>query len=104
MPLYYNVVSPRGGSHAQEPTHKPPPGSIRAAGSAGAGKTPAATHQHPDPDTDQRGDPAGRRARAPGRGVDVWEVIGVFRTCGEARAALARALPPLSRPQLDAAL
>jgi len=48
--------------------------------------------------------PAGRRATVAGSGVDVWEVIRVFRTCGEDRAALARALPHLSRPQLDAAL
>ena len=48
--------------------------------------------------------PAGRRATVAGTGVDVWEVIGVFQLNDRDFDALARALPQLSRPQLQAAL
>lgn len=48
--------------------------------------------------------PAGRRATVAGSGIDVWEVVRVFKTCNEDTEALARALPQLTRRQLDAAL
>jgi len=48
--------------------------------------------------------PAGRRATVAGTGIDVWEVVRVFKSCNSAFEALARALPQLSRPQLEAAL
>lgn len=48
--------------------------------------------------------PAGRRAAIAGSGVDVWELIKVFNSCNKNFAALSRALPQLSRPQLEAAL
>lgn len=48
--------------------------------------------------------PAGRRATVAGSGADVWEVIKVFKSCKQNFAALSRALPQLSRPQLEAAL
>jgi uncharacterized protein (DUF433 family) len=48
--------------------------------------------------------PAGRRATVAGTGIDVWEVIRVFRSCDDDVHRLSRALPQLSRPQLEAAL
>lgn len=48
--------------------------------------------------------PAGRRATVAGTGIDVWEVIRVHKACGEDVEELARALPQLSRRQLEAAL
>ncbi len=48
--------------------------------------------------------PAGRRATVAGSGIDVWEVIRLYQACEEDVEALARALPQLSRRQLDAAL
>lgn len=48
--------------------------------------------------------PTGRRATVAGSGIDVWEVIRAFRACGEDLKALARALPHLSRRQIEAAL
>lgn len=48
--------------------------------------------------------PAGRRATVAGSGIDVWEVIRLYKACGEDVEGLARALPQLSRRQLDAAL
>ena len=47
--------------------------------------------------------PTGRRATVAGSGIDVWEVIQVSRAC-KSRRQLARVLPQLSKPQLDAAL
>jgi len=47
--------------------------------------------------------PTGRRATVAGSGIDVWEVIQVSRVC-KSRRQLARVLPQLSEPQLDAAL
>ncbi len=48
--------------------------------------------------------PTGRRATIAGTGIDVWEVVRVYRACGEDPEALAQALPQVSRRQLDAAL
>lgn len=48
--------------------------------------------------------PTGRRATVAGTGVDVWEVIRVYKACGEDLDALAQALPQLSRRQLEACL
>ena len=48
--------------------------------------------------------PTGRRATLAGSGIDVWEVVRVFKACGEDLQALARAFPQLSRRQLEAAL
>lgn len=48
--------------------------------------------------------PTGRRATVAGSGIDVWEVIRVYRTCGQQTDELAQALPQLSRRQLEAAL
>ena len=48
--------------------------------------------------------PAGRRATVAGTGIDVWEVVRVFRFCDHDVGRLSRALPHLSRSQLDAAL
>ena len=48
--------------------------------------------------------PTGRRATVAGSGIDVWEVIRVWKGCGEDLKALARALPHLSLRQLEAAL
>ncbi|MBI4610225.1 MAG: DUF433 domain-containing protein [Candidatus Rokubacteria bacterium] len=48
--------------------------------------------------------PTGRRATVAGTGIDVWEVVRVYRVCGEDPETLAHALPQLSRRQLDAAL
>lgn len=48
--------------------------------------------------------PTGRRATVAGTGIDVWEVIRIFKACGEDLEALARTLPHLSRRQLEAAL
>lgn len=48
--------------------------------------------------------PSGRRATVAGTGIDVWEVIRVYKACGEDLDAVAQALPQLSRRQLDAAL
>jgi len=48
--------------------------------------------------------PAGRRATVAGSGIDVWEVIRLYHVCKEDVETLARALPQLSRRQLDAAL
>lgn len=48
--------------------------------------------------------PVGRRATIAGTGIDVWEVIRVFKSCNKNLKALARALLQLSLPQLEAAL
>lgn len=48
--------------------------------------------------------PTGRRATVAGTGIDIWEVIRVYKACGEKLEALAQALPHLSRWQLEAAL
>ena len=48
--------------------------------------------------------PAGRRATVAGSGIDVWEVVRVYKACKKDLAALASAFPQLSRPQLQAAL
>ena len=48
--------------------------------------------------------PTGRRATVAGSGIDVWEVIPVFKAHNEDVEALARAFPQLSRRQLDAAI
>lgn len=48
--------------------------------------------------------PTGRRATVAGTGIDVWEVVRVYKACGEDLEALAQALPQLSRRQLEAAL
>ena len=48
--------------------------------------------------------PSGRRATVAGTGIDVWEVVRCFRACGNDPRALERALPQLSRPQIQAAL
>lgn len=48
--------------------------------------------------------PAGRRATVAGTGIDVWEVARVFKSCNNDFEALSRALPHLSRPQLEASL
>jgi uncharacterized protein (DUF433 family) len=48
--------------------------------------------------------PAGRRASIAGTGIDVWEVVRVFKSCRENPQELASAMPQLSRPQLEAAL
>ena len=48
--------------------------------------------------------PAGRRATIAGSGIDVWEVIRVYRAAGEDLEDLRKALPHLSLPQLEAAL
>lgn len=47
--------------------------------------------------------PAGRRAHVAGTGLDVFEVINVFRTCGEDRAATAEALDSLTPGELRVA-
>jgi uncharacterized protein (DUF433 family) len=48
--------------------------------------------------------PAGRRATVAGTGIDVWEVVRVSKSVGGNFKATARALPQLSRPQIDSAL
>lgn len=48
--------------------------------------------------------PTGRRATVAGSGIDVWEVVRLYKSCKKNFAALAKALPQLSRPQLEAAL
>ncbi|MGH7407324.1 MAG: hypothetical protein ACREKF_04880 [Candidatus Methylomirabilales bacterium] len=48
--------------------------------------------------------PTGRRATVAGSGIDVWEAIRLYKACKEDVETLARALPQLSRRQLDAAL
>ncbi len=48
--------------------------------------------------------PVGRRAVVAGAGIDVWEVVRVYRSCGEDLEALVEALPQLARRQLEAAL
>jgi uncharacterized protein (DUF433 family) len=48
--------------------------------------------------------PSGRRATVAGTGIDVWEVVRVFRACGDDPRALERALPQLSTPHIQAAL
>jgi uncharacterized protein (DUF433 family) len=48
--------------------------------------------------------PTGRRATVAGSGVDVWEVVRLYRGCGDDLRRLARALPHLSPRQLEAAL
>lgn len=47
--------------------------------------------------------PVGRRARVAGTGLDVFEVINIYRSCGEDRAATAEALDSLTPEQLQAA-
>lgn len=48
--------------------------------------------------------PTGRRATVAGSGIDVWEVVRLYRGCGEDPRRLARALPHLSPRQLEAGL
>jgi len=48
--------------------------------------------------------PAGRRATVAGTGIDVWEVVRVSKSVGGNFKATSRALPQLSRPQIDSAL
>lgn len=48
--------------------------------------------------------PTGRRARIAGTGLDVWEVIAIYRSVGRKVARLRQAYPWLSEPQLRAAL
>lgn len=48
--------------------------------------------------------PTGRRATVAGTGIDVWEVIRLYKAYGEDLEGLTRALPHLSRRQLEAAL
>ncbi len=48
--------------------------------------------------------PSGRRATVAGTGIDVWEVVRVFKSCHKNFKNLSRALPQLSRPQLEAAI
>jgi uncharacterized protein (DUF433 family) len=48
--------------------------------------------------------PAGRRATVAGTGIDVWEVVRVSKSLGGNFKATSRALPQLSRPQIDSAL
>jgi uncharacterized protein (DUF433 family) len=48
--------------------------------------------------------PTGRRATVAGSGIDVWEVLRVHKACRENFASTARALPQLSRRQIEAAL
>lgn len=48
--------------------------------------------------------PAGRRATVAGTGIDVWEVIRVWQGSDKNLDAVARALPQLSRRQLESAL
>lgn len=48
--------------------------------------------------------PTGRRATVAGTGIDVWEVIRIYKACGGNLEALAQAVPHLSRRQLEAAL
>jgi uncharacterized protein (DUF433 family) len=48
--------------------------------------------------------PTGRRATVAGSGIDVWEVVRVYKSCKKDFKALSKALPQLSRPQLEAAL
>lgn len=48
--------------------------------------------------------PADRRATVAGSGIDVWEVVRVYKSCKKGFEALSKALPQLSRPQLEAAL
>ena len=48
--------------------------------------------------------PAGRRATVAGTGIDVWEVVRLFKSVGGTLKRLERAMPQLSQPQLEAAL
>ena len=48
--------------------------------------------------------PTGRRATVAGSGIDVWEVVRLYKSCKKNFVALSKALPQLSRPQLEAAL
>jgi uncharacterized protein (DUF433 family) len=48
--------------------------------------------------------PTGRRATVAGTGLDVWEVVGTWRTCGEDYDELRRDYDWLDEAQLRAAL
>jgi uncharacterized protein (DUF433 family) len=48
--------------------------------------------------------PTGRRAVVAGSGLDVWEIIATWQTCGEDERQLAQNYPWLTPPQLRAAL
>ena len=48
--------------------------------------------------------PTGRRARIAGTGIDVWEVVGAYRSLGRNIARLRKAYHWLSEPQLRAAI
>jgi uncharacterized protein (DUF433 family) len=48
--------------------------------------------------------PVGRRATVAGTGVDVWEVIGMWKACGEDDSRLAECYDWLSEDQRSAAL
>ena len=48
--------------------------------------------------------PTGRRATIAGTGIDIWEVVRVFRSGSGSFEDLARAMPQLSRPQLEVAM
>lgn len=50
------------------------------------------------------GPPGSRRARVEGTGVDVWEVIAIYRACGSDVERTGRALSHLTTRQVDAAL
>jgi uncharacterized protein (DUF433 family) len=47
--------------------------------------------------------PCGRRARIAGTGLDVFELIDAFRSCGEDRVRLADAFDHLTASQINAA-
>ena len=48
--------------------------------------------------------PCGRRARIAETGLDVFELIEAYRSCGENRARLSDAFDRLTTSQIDAAL
>lgn len=50
------------------------------------------------------GPPGSRRARVEGSGLDAWEVISVFRDCGEDAHRTLRILTHLTPRQLEAAV
>jgi uncharacterized protein (DUF433 family) len=49
-------------------------------------------------------DPAGRRARIAGTGIDVWELIATFKGVGESYEGLKKAYHWLSEQQIRSAL
>lgn len=66
--------------------------------------TEEALRQRAHPGIVFAGPPGDRRARVEGTGLDVWEVVVVYRACGEDLASTCRVLEHLTPRQVEAAL